>query len=293
MYIKKAITLCSVSILSACALTNTMTGKYTDIKPLADNLAENYRINEALLRRAFLLSAEKCTGGSKIIKNTNRLVTKSKKEISNTNEVFTPSDTRLKCDEAAVISYKNSTVRPLNNEERNILQDSLIAKSNYLCELYKHRLRLGRAHINFGLGALAAGAAGASAIVSGPLASDILGASAAFLIGTRAEYNEAYFEQASIQIVTKGIDSRRTAIIEHINSIRINPVKSSIVNYTPARAVSDAMQYHMSCSIGAALEEAADKIDESNNPTIENAEKHLKALKKLFGKSDKDGADGT
>ncbi len=264
MYIKKAITLCSISILSACALTNTMTGKYTDIKPLADNMAENYRINEALLRRAFLLPANKC-------ESTDRIV----------------------CDEEAIVSYKNTTIRPLNIEERNILQDSLIAKSNYLCELYKDRLRLGRAHINFGLGALATGAAGASAIVSGPLASDILGASAAFLIGTRAEYNEAYFEQASIQIVTKGIDSRRTAIIEHINSIRINPVKSSIVNYTPARAVSDAMQYHMSCSIGAALEEAADKIDESNNPTIENAEKHLKALKKLFGKSDKDGADDT
>lgn len=162
---------------------------------------------------------------------------------------------------------------------RNRLQDSMIAKSNYLCELYKDRLRLGRAQVNFSLAGLATGAAAASAIVTGPLAGDILAGTAAVLTGVRSEYNDVYFEQLSIQIVTKGIDSRRKTILREIEKSRENNPGVNI--YTAQRAVADAMQYHVSCSVTVALEEASDKIDEAQNRSITGVIEDLNKLREL------------
>jgi len=98
------------------------------------------------------------------------------------------------------------------------------------------------------------------------------------LVGTRAEYNDSYFKELSIQIVTKGIDSRRDLLLERIDEKRVD----SKVRYSPARVIADAMDYHMSCSVVAALEEASDKIEEANNLTLENARKNIAEINKIL-----------
>lgn len=159
------------------------------------------------------------------------------------------------------------------NAERDSLQDSMIARSNLLCGRFQEKLRLTKAHFNFGLGTAAVGTAAAGTIVNSEAASRILSGITAFLVGTRSEFNDAYFKQLTVNVITAGIDLKRKEILTHI---RENREKGK--DYTANRAFADAFEYHAACSVITGLENAEASIKNVDDPGLVFAGRILAAF---------------
>lgn len=116
------------------------------------------------------------------------------------------------------------------------------------------------------------GAAGA--IVSGAAAKTYSGTSAA-LSGTRAEFEQSYFNNLLIHNIVIGIDQRREEMLEEIYAKR---EKMDPADYTVDCAIADALNYHGTCNIVTGAMENADRITRVNNPGIKEFEQMYQKL---------------
>lgn len=134
---------------------------------------------------------------------------------------------------------------------RNRVQDRIIAASNQRCGEYKIFVRQFNKNANFFLGLLTTLSAGAGTIFTDEGTVRALTGSTTILSGTQSRFNEVFFEQNTIQLLTIGFESRRKKILIEINALQ----KAEIHDYTVERAVGDAIRYHDACSINVGLEE--------------------------------------
>lgn len=163
---------------------------------------------------------------------------------------------------------------------RNRVQERLMAASQQACNFYKDRLRRLDTSVNFFLGSLTTVLGGVSPLFSG--SSDVLGALAGVTSGVRSEFNTTYFQNLSLHVITRGIDSRRE---RRLTTIRAKN-SSAISDYNTTAAVVDALKFHNDCSLNAGLEEASDALQLANNfrngnVGVSEATKTLKDLKDL------------
>ena len=165
-------------------------------------------------------------------------------------------------------SYGDETDQILR---RNRVQSRLIAASNETCADFREKLRQLQAEPNFFLGAVTTILAGAGAVVPSVAAAQILSGSAGVVSGIRAEFNQTYFAQLAVEVITKGIEKKRDDILVKINKKKANLIK----DYTVERAVSDALKYHGACNLISGLEEASDRLTVADDPGF-------KRLKQIF-----------
>lgn len=159
---------------------------------------------------------------------------------------------------------------------RNRMQERILAASNQRCGEYKKFLKQLDAGTNFFLGALTTVVAGAGAIVTGPAtAVRALSGSASIVSGVKAEFNETYFQNKTIQVLTDGIEAKRKELYEKILEVREG---KDIEEYTVEAAIKDAITYHDACSLIAGLEHAALSIERASNPGAEAAMKFMEKL---------------
>lgn len=136
---------------------------------------------------------------------------------------------------------------------RNELQSKLIAASNQRCGLYLREITSAKAQTNMAWGSLSILLSGAASVVSHAETARALAAGAAVATGTNAIYDQAYFNNLAVGVISGGIAKQREGILIQIN----NKSTLDLVKYPVNRAVADALQYHSACNIISGLETAA------------------------------------
>lgn len=162
-------------------------------------------------------------------------------------------------------------------QRRNRVQERLLAASNERCGEYKTFLKQIDSETNLILGSITTAVAGAGAIVTGAGAARALSGIAAILTGVRAEFNEDYFHNKTIQVITDGLEAKRKETYDKILDSR----KLDLTGYPVEAAVKDALTYHAECSLITGLEHAALSIERARNPGLEGAEKALLQARRL------------
>ena len=159
-------------------------------------------------------------------------------------------------------------------QRRNGAQERIIAASNQRCGEYKKFVKRIDAESNIGFGWLTTAAGGAGAIVTAEAAARALSGVAAIMSGFRAELNEAYFHNLTIQVLTDGMEKKRQEIYREI---RENQQKN-VTDYPVEKAIGQAIFYHDHCSLLAGLEFSAESIKRATNPGLDRVNQTLETL---------------
>jgi len=152
---------------------------------------------------------------------------------------------------------------------RNAVQDRILAASTQRCNFFKQYLRRIDQSTNLFLGSLTTLAGAVGAIVTGATAARILAGSASVFSGLRSEFNDTMFAGLAMQVITDGIDLRRTKLRATIEIRRREP--GNEINYTVGAAVNDALLFHGACSLVVGLKEAGAAIKRSQDPGLKGA----------------------
>lgn len=136
---------------------------------------------------------------------------------------------------------------------RNDLQDRLIAASNQRCATYLRVLTASKSQTQMGWSGLATLLSGAAAVTTPAAAAKVLAAGSTVSNGLLSQFNEAYFSNLTVQVISTGIAKQREAALVNIQSQR----NASLVDYPVNRAVADALNYHAMCNLITGLETAA------------------------------------
>jgi hypothetical protein len=161
---------------------------------------------------------------------------------------------------------------------RTEIQERILAASDQRCNDFKTLLQKKISNVSFNTGLVATGAAVAATIVDNLDTSKALAGIAGLASGYRAEYNQAYFANAAVQVVVAGIDSRRRTAYEQIRHAR----NESMANYPLEAAVKDAIRYHGLCSTVSGLQEAGEAVRYYNEPGITAATRTVARSKMLL-----------
>lgn len=137
--------------------------------------------------------------------------------------------------------------------QRNELQDRIIAASNQRCGMYLRMLASSKAESQLTWSGLAVFLSGAASVVTPVNTAKALSAGSTVSNGILAQYNEAYFNNLAINVISSGITSQREGILLQINQKK----KDDLIDYPVNRAIADAVQYHSVCNIISGLETAA------------------------------------
>jgi len=164
---------------------------------------------------------------------------------------------------------------------RNQVQERILAASNQRCGEYKNFLKRFDSESNIILGGLATAIGGAGAIFKAANTARALSGIAAIFSGWRAEVNADYFNNLTIQVISKGIEARRKEVYDKILEDRKADLETyqNYLNYPIQRAVGDAAVYHYNCSLIAGLEHAAQSIERAQNPGSAELNKALDNFK--------------
>ena len=157
---------------------------------------------------------------------------------------------------------------------RNRVQERIIAASNQRCGEYKKFVKNFDAETNIGLGWLTTAAGGAGAIVTAEAVARALSGVAAIMSGFRAELNEAYFHNLTIQVLTDGMEKKRQEIYRKIRENQ----KENVTDYPVEKAIGDAIFYHDHCSLIAGLEFSAASVQRANDPGLNEINQTLRTL---------------
>lgn len=137
--------------------------------------------------------------------------------------------------------------------QRNELQDRIIAASNQKCGMYLRMLASSKAESQLTWSGLAVFLSCAAAVVTPVNTAKALSAGSTVSNGILAQYNEAYFNNLAINVISSGITSQREGILLQINQKKTD----DLIEYPVNRAIADAVQYHSVCNIISGLETAA------------------------------------
>lgn len=175
----------------------------------------------------------------------------------------TSSDGKIEIEQAFAAFYEDKNELELR---RNRVQERLLAASNQRCNEYKQFIKQINTQTGFILGSLATTLAGVGAILTPASTVRALAGSAAITSGIRAEFQQDYFANLAVEVITKGIDARRKAIYEEI--LKRREAAKDIKEYPVKAAVKDAIFYHGACGLLAGLEEAGTSIERARDPGL-------------------------
>jgi hypothetical protein len=136
---------------------------------------------------------------------------------------------------------------------RNDLQERLISASNQRCSAYIRTIVSSKSQTQMGWTGLAILLSGAAAVVPHALTAKALAAGGTVSTGLLSTYNEAYFNNLAITVVSSGISKQRESILASISRFKSEPLS----NYPINAAIADALAYHAACNIVSGMEAAA------------------------------------
>ncbi|NHZ82352.1 hypothetical protein F2P44_24165 [Massilia sp. CCM 8695] len=171
----------------------------------------------------------------------------------------------------------NRNTGDVGRARRNEIQERILGASDQRCNDFKTLLQKKQANVSFLTGLTATGSSVAATIVTNIDRSKLLAGIAGMASGYRAEYSQAFFANAAIQVVVAGIDSRRRTAYEQILLAR----KDSLVGYPLEAAVKDGIRYHGLCSTVAGLQEAGEAVRYYNEPGLAAASRTIARSKML------------
>lgn len=156
-------------------------------------------------------------------------------------------------------------------DRRDQVQERLLGISNQMCSRYLSYMQNINSDGNFVLGSLATIAGAAGAIFSGGT-SQILAGTAGALSGVRAEFNQDYFSNLTVAVITSGINLKRQEIYDEIVRYGANRDER---HYSVEAAIKDALFYHGECSLMAGVEKAGDAIKLAQDPGLDAVNRTL------------------
>jgi hypothetical protein len=171
----------------------------------------------------------------------------------------------------------NRNTGDVGRARRNEIQERILGASDQRCNDFKTLLQKKQANVSFLTGLTATGSSVAATIVTNIDRSKLLAGIAGMASGYRAEYSQAFFANAAIQVVVAGIDSRRRTAYEQILLAR----KDSLLGYPLEAAVKDGIRYHGLCSTVAGLQEAGEAVRYYNEPGLAAASRTIARSKML------------
>lgn len=175
-------------------------------------------------------------------------ILKIENRIRGIEEGETPEET-----EARKTKEKEETLQvrmQIQMQVRNELQSPIIGRSIRVCREHINNITLAAAQVGTALDIVALGSSAAVPIVSGGLAESILGGVAATAIGTEATLESRFFGGQERSLLGQTIEKARSDKFEAIRGKR----GRSLAEYPLQEAVTDARDYHSTCSFIRALE---------------------------------------
>ena len=160
---------------------------------------------------------------------------------------------------------------------RNQIQERIIAASNQRCSDYKKLLKSLDSETNFGLGSLTTILGGVGAIVTNVDTVRSLAGAAGITSGVQAQFNQDYFANLTIQVLTNGFESKRREIYNDIKTSQA----LNVDNYNIQAAVKDAISYHDNCSLNAGLVQVALAIPRAEGSQLKTVHKTVKDVLSL------------
>ena len=146
--------------------------------------------------------------------------------------------------------------------QRNLVQNRLFAASERRCGRFFQYLKKDSSDMNFRFAAATGFLSTAAALVPGMRAAQNLSGLSAFGSGLRAEYNNEYYANLAISVITRGIEEKRNEMRAQLQ----NKQRMDYGSYDIAAAVADAVKYDSSCNIVNGLELANEAIQRLNEP---------------------------
>ncbi len=176
---------------------------------------------------------------------------------------------------------------------RNVIQDRIIAASDQRCNVFLNYIQRHKAATNFGLGSLTSLLAGGGAIATGATAARALAGSAGIASGVRAEYDQNYYYNQTVSIITKGINQRRKVLLDEID-VQRQKYEKTVALYTVERAIGDALRYHGACSIMAGLEQTNTSLSlDADLDAMKNKLTKLRELRSLMPETKQENSSAT
>ena len=161
--------------------------------------------------------------------------------------------------------------------DRTRLQERIISASDQRCVAYFRYLKREDVQGNFILGSLTTAFAGLGTIFTAADTVRAMAGLATVTSGVRAEFNDAFFQGLTVQVITHGINLQRKEIHDGMIQVRHLPLET----YPAEAAIRDAVRYHGSCSLIAGLERAALELERADNPGVMQMQRTMFELKKL------------
>lgn len=171
---------------------------------------------------------------------------------------------------------------------RNAIQERVLQVSDQYCNVFETYLQRLRSKINFSLGSLATITGVAGGIVTGIDGSRLLSGLSGISSGIRAEFNQQYFLNLAMPVITKGIESRRTEIYR---DIILHGQSLSYEKYEIEAAIKDAIKYHGACSITTAFETAENAIETVEDPGLDQAHRTIMRVNQIRQAMNQGAAD--
>jgi len=157
---------------------------------------------------------------------------------------------------------------------RTRIQEVLLAKSTALCNSYKKQVLQTAVEQNISFGDASTLLAGLASIFSKTQTVRPLAASSAVISGFRSEFNQDVFANLTIQVITAGIDKRRSDWYGQVVKSR----SCTIDQYPLEQAIKDAFYYHASCSLITGVEEAITSIHQAQSPGLDTLTDTMKKI---------------
>lgn len=162
--------------------------------------------------------------------------------------------------------------------KRNGIQNSIMLATDAACDRFKRSLNaeFSNANFNFGTAATIFGSLGA--VLTDPGTVRGLAGAAGAASGIRAEYNDAFYRNKVVEVLTKAVDIAMEQKRQQIRRLQIQLVSE----YSVEHAIDDAVLYNSKCSLVAALQETSESLQTVADPG-------LKWLANTFGGAASDG----
>ncbi len=158
----------------------------------------------------------------------------------------------------------SSALLEFQRRRRNGVQSAFVSASDAACDLYKRNLNNVYSTSNFSFGSVATISGGLGAAVTGEGAARALAALSGITSGIRAEYNDAFFRNKVVELLTKAMDISRARKKEEIRrrSVQI------LADYSMEDALGDAILYNSQCSLVAGLQETSESLQTVSDPGL-------------------------
>lgn len=162
------------------------------------------------------------------------------------------------------MAQRNASYLEYQRRQRNHVQSIVMTASDAACDLYKRNLNSIFSNSNFIFGSAATFTGGLGAILTNTDTVRALSGTSGIISGVRAEFNDAYFRNKVVELLTKAMDIAAQRKREEIRrrSVQI------IADYSMEDALDDAVLYNAKCSLVAGLQETSESLQIVSDPGL-------------------------